>query len=93
MKKGLAKIQVAYSFCENCAPKISKELLKLDGISNVHALAHESKVVFHFKGAYPLSNALNKLMEIGHPPLGDVIKQENYVPPLCKCDGITSSAA
>lgn len=93
MKLGLAKIQVQQTFCEACVQEIKDKLSKVQGICNVRPFPDESKVVFHFEGAFPLSCALNTLMELGHPPKGDVIKKENYVPPLCHCTDLGNHAA
>ncbi|TMU55636.1 hypothetical protein [Flagellimonas algicola] len=93
MRKGLAKIPVAQAFCDDCASGIKKQLLGIEGIYNVCTNPMDSLVWFHFGSANELALALNKLMEIGHPPLGDKIKKENYVPPLCQCTKVGSSAA
>ncbi|WP_136468804.1 hypothetical protein [Flagellimonas onchidii] len=93
MKKSLARIHVQQSFCIYCAERIEKELLCVDDISNVYTYPVESLVVFQFARANELSMALNKLMELGYPPKGDVIKEENYVPPLCSCEKVGYSAA
>ncbi|WP_420604067.1 hypothetical protein [Flagellimonas sp.] len=93
MKKNLARIDVQQPFCHNCAEVIQNELTSIDDISNVRTYPMDSLVVFHFIRANELSNVLNKLMELGHPPQGDVIQKENYVPPLCNCRGIEYSAA
>ncbi|MGW9684046.1 hypothetical protein [Flagellimonas sp. 2504JD1-5] len=93
MKKSLAQIHVQHSFCMNCAEKIQNELLCIADISNIHAYPTDRLIVFNFVRANELSMVLNKLMELGHPPKGDVIKKENYVPPLCSCEGIGYNAA
>ncbi|MEX0314874.1 MAG: hypothetical protein AB3N18_11895 [Allomuricauda sp.] len=93
MKKSLARIHVQQSFCMDCAERIEKELLRIEDISNVYAYPIDSLIVFHFVRANELSTALNRLMELGYPPKGDVIKKENYVPPLCSCEEIGYSAA
>lgn len=93
MKRGLAKIQVAHTFCDGCAGDIKEQLLGIEGIYNVYPNPMDSRIWFHFDRANELALALNKLMEIGHPPLGDKIKKENYVPPLCQCTKVGSSAA
>ena len=93
MKKSLAKIDVQEGFCKTCAGILKEELEKINGIEDVFPNPSDSFVVFHFVGANELALALNKLMELGHPPLGDTIKEEYYVPPLCQCNGINTSAA
>lgn len=93
MKKNLARIHVQQSFCMGCAEKIQNELLNIDDIFNVYAYPTDSLIVFHFVRANELSMALNKLMELGYPPKGDMIKKENYVPPICNCEEIGYSAA
>ena len=93
MKKGLARIKVQYGFCEGCANVIKEQLLDIEGIYRVYPNPADSQIWFHFVRANELALALNKLMEMGHPPLGDSIKKENYVPPLCQCNGVGSSAA
>ncbi|MEM9647311.1 MAG: hypothetical protein AAF969_02450 [Bacteroidota bacterium] len=93
MKNSLARIIVEPGFCMDCGSEIVKELMGIDDITNVFAYPMESLVVFQFIKANELSLALNKLMEMGHPPAGDTIKEENYVPPLCRCNGMGSNAA
>lgn len=93
MKKSLAKIPVAHAFCDECASVIKEQLIGIEGILNVYTNPMDSLIWFHFGSANELALALNKLMEIGHPPLGDKIKKENYVPPLCQCAKVGSSAA
>ena len=93
MKKSLASIAVQNGFCENCAQDIREHLEDIDGIHNVCPHPGDALVRFHFARANELALALNKLMELGHPPIGDKIKKKNYVPPLCQCNKVGSSAA
>lgn len=93
MKKSLARIKVQHGFCKGCANVIKRQLLEIDGIHGVYPNPEDSRIWFRFVRANELAAVLNKLMEMGHPPLGDTIKEENYVPPLCQCNGVGSSAA
>ena len=85
MKTGFANILVQNAFCGTCAQKIKKALSHIPDISNVVAYPDETLVTFNFIRANELASALNMLMDLGYPPLGDRIKKEHQVKPMCNC--------
>ncbi|MFS4446888.1 hypothetical protein [Maribacter sp. 2307UL18-2] len=75
MKTGFAKIPVQRSFCDGCSTKIGQELLKIANITNVRLYPTDALVIFNFKRANEVSDALNTLTALGFPPQGEKIRQ------------------
>ncbi len=87
MKTNLAKISVQQSFCNGCAAKIKDALLTIQDISNVSLYPEESLVVFNFVRANEISQALNKLTDLGYPEEGEIVKNNSTLP-FCNCRGV-----
>lgn len=74
MKTGFAKIPVQRSFCARCSNKISQGLLEIANITNVRLYPTDSMVIFNFKKANEVADALNLLTALGFPPKGDKLE-------------------
>ncbi len=82
MKVSTARIVVQNSFCTNCIDLIKKRMMEVQ-INNVMLYPSDSLIVFNYKRANQISEALNTLVSLGYPPLGDTIESSSCKMPLC----------
>jgi len=85
METSLARIFVQNKFCTHCVDQVKTKMMEVQNISNVIVYPQDALVVFNFKRANQVSEALNTLIALGYPPLGDTLEKNNCQTPVCEC--------
>lgn len=87
METGFARILVQNTFCINCIDHIKTKMMEVQHVSNVNLYPSDSLVVFNFARANQISEVLNTLTSLGHPPKGDYVNTKKSKLRHCRCAG------